>query len=371
MLVREDSISLKIRANYSVRNTVQHSPFRVLAAVVVISIVVVYSSGCSIGQGGVQDIPLPATDFMEVVGQDYFMEHVWTMQKVEDVLYLSGNGYPHIFALDNDLEIIRTIGNGGKGPGEFSSWPNNFYVTGDRIYGYDAGPNRIHVFSLDGGYLYSFRLDPKHKIWSHGLSVDKDGYVYVATMFPQDPRSLAKLDSSGTLSKTFGELLETSYSEMLNRQLNARLTILVNSEYLLTIGHSVPLVEKFSLDGELIQSSDLSDTPYFSERMEKAKDRYSSNLEGPVPTMSLVRCIAATSTRMYIMPVEVYPDNSVRVNRLLELDLESLELLRTYSLFDHLGEPLRWVTSLEFVSEKELILFHHTDGIFYRYTLPD
>ena len=32
----------------------------------------------------------------------------------------------------------------------------------------------------------SFRLDPKHKIWSHGLSVDKQGHVYVAT-FPQEP----------------------------------------------------------------------------------------------------------------------------------------------------------------------------------------
>ncbi|MCY3594335.1 MAG: 6-bladed beta-propeller [Bacteroidetes bacterium] len=349
-----------------------HSSFRVPIAVVAFSTAVVLYFGCSTERGSVQEeIPLLATDFVEAVGQDYFMKQVWTMQQVEDILYMSGEGYPYIFALDDDLEIIRTIGDGGKGPGEFSEWPNSFYVTEDRIYGYDAGPNRIQVFTLEGEYLYSFRLDPKHKIWSHGLSVDKQGHVYVATIFPQEPHSLAKLDSSGTPSKTFGELLETSYSEMLNRQLNARLATLVNSEYLLTVGFTVPLVEKFSLDGELIQSSDLSDTPYFSEGMKRAKDRYSSNLEGPVPTISLVRCIAATSTRMYIVPVVTYPDNSVRANRLLELDLESLELLRTYSLFDHLGEPLRWVGSIEFVSEKELILFHNTDGIFYRYTLSD
>ncbi len=330
------------------------------------------SSGCSAERGSVQETPLLATDFVEAVGQDYFMEHVWTMQKAGDIFYLSGDGYPYIFALDDDLEIIRTIGNGGKGPGEFSDWPNSFYVTEDRIYGYNAGSNQIHVFSLEGEHLYSVRLDPKYKIWYHGLSVDKEGHVYVAPMLPQDPHALTKLDSLGTVSKTFGELLETSYSEMLNRQLNARLATLVNREYLLTVGLAVPLVEKFSLDGELIQSSDLSDVPYFSERMEEAKDHYSPNLDGPVPTVTLVRCIAATSTRMYIMPIQAYPDNSgARVNRLLELDLESLELLRTYSLFDHLGEPLRWVTSLEFVSEKELILFHHTDGIFYRYTLPD
>lgn len=348
------------------------SLFRILVTAVGSAVALAYSFGCSAERGSVQEeIPLLATDFVEAVGQDYFMKQVWTMQKVEDILYMSGEGYPYIFALDDDLEIIRTIGDGGKGPGEFSDWPNSFYVTEDRIYGYDAGSSRIHIFSLEGEYLYSFRLDPKHKIWSHGLSVDKQGHVYVATMFPQEPHSLAKLDSSGTLSKTFGELLETSYSEMLNRQLNVRRATLVNSEYLLTVGLAVPLVEKFSLDGELIQSSDLSDTPYFSERMKRAKDRYSSNLEGPVPTISLVCCIAATSTRMYIVPVVTYPDNSVRVNRLLELDLESLKLLRTYSLFDHLGEPLRWVGSLEFVSEKELILFHNTDGIFYRYTLPD
>ena len=348
-----------------------YSSVRILVATVGFATVLVFSSGCSAEYEGVQEVPLRATDFVEAVGQDHFMEHVWTMQKVGDLLYLSGEGYPYVLALDNDLEIVRTVGDGGEGPGEFSSWPYSFYVTEDKIYGYDGGPNRVQVFSLEGEYLYSFRLEPKHKIWFQGLSVDEQGHVYVAPVFPQDPHALTKLDSSGTLSKTFGELLETSYSEMLNRQLNARLIALVGSEYLLTIGHSVPVVEKFSLDGELLQSLDLSDNSYFSERIEDSKDQYSSNLaSGPVPTVTVVCCTTTTSERVYIMPIVAYPDNSVRVNRLLELDLESLSLLRTYSLLDHLGEPLRWVTALEFVSEKELILFHHTDGIFYRYTLP-
>ena len=328
-------------------------------------------SGCFTEQLEVNEVPLTASSFWESVDQNLFMEHVWTMQKVEDILYLSGEGYPHILALDGDLGVVRRIGKKGKGPGEFSIWPANFYATRDRIYGYDSGSRRIHIFLSTGEHSHSFALDPKHKILSQGLSVDTQGHVYVATMFPQDPYSITKLDSLGTNLKNFGDILATSYSEVLNRRLSARRVILVNDDYLLTVGQSVPIIEKFSLNGELIQSSDLSGIPYFSGRLRDIKDYYSSDPKGQVATKTIVGGIAATSTRLYIMPIEAYPDDRIRVNRLLELDLESLDPLSTYNMLDHLGEPLRWIQSFEFLSENELILFHYTDGVFYRYVLPE
>ena len=62
---------------------------------------------------------------------------------------------------------------------------------------------------------------------------------------------------------------------MLNRRVSGRLITLVNNKYLLAVGLSVPVIEKYSLDGELIQSSDLSDTPYFRERLDYAEESYS------------------------------------------------------------------------------------------------
>ena len=212
--------------------------------------------GCSTEDGELQENSLVATSFVEAVEGDRFLEHVWAMHKSGGVLYLSGQGYGHIFALDDDLRVIRTFGRSGEGPGEFSEAPHNLYAKGNRVYGLQAGAKSTHVFSLEGDYVRSFSVDPESVVWDQGISVNDQGDVYIASSFPVDPYSITKFDSSGTVIKTFGELLTTSYSEMLNRRVSGRLITLVNNKYLLAVGLSVPVIEKYSLDGELIQSSD-------------------------------------------------------------------------------------------------------------------
>lgn len=323
--------------------------------------------GCSTEDGRSQENSLVATSFVEAVEGDRFMEHVWAMHKSGDVLYLSGQGYGHILALDDDLGVIRTFGRSGEGPGEFSGAPRNLYAEGNRVFGLQAASNDIHAFSLEGDYLRSFSVDPEAVIWSQGISVNNQGDVYVANSFPVVPYSITKFDSSGTVIKTFGELLTTSYSETLNRRLSGRLITLINNKYLLAVGLSIPVIEKYSLDGALIQSSDLSDTPYFRERLDYAEDSYSQADGGRGGIVSVISHMATLNSRLYLIPIEGHAEVGLRVNRLLEIDVESLNLLNAYTLLDHQEEPLRWVEAFEFVSEDELLVFHYTDGMFYRY----
>lgn len=323
--------------------------------------------GCSTEDGVLQENSLVATSFVEAVGGDRFMEHVWAMQKSGDVLYISGQGYGHIFALDDELSVIRTFGRSGEGPGEFSESPHNLYAEGNRVFGLGAGTKDIHVFSLEGGYLRSISVDPKAAFWFQGLSVNNQGDVYIASSFPVDPYSITKLDSLGTVIKTFGELLTTSYSEALNRRVSGRRITLINNKYLLAVGMSVPVIEKYSLNGELIQSSDLSDTPYFRERLDYAEDSYSQANGEQGGTVSVISYMATLNSRLYLVPIEGHAEVGLRVNRLLEIDLESLNILNAYTLLDHQEDPLRWVQAFEFISEDELLVFHHTDGVFYRY----
>ena len=322
--------------------------------------------GCSTEDGVLQEDSLVATSLVEAIEGDRFMTHVWGMHKSEDVLYLSGEGYGHIFALDDDLRVIRTFGRSGEGPGEFSNSPITFYVEGNRVFGLQARSENVHVFSLEGDYLRSFSFASKVVLFQ-GISVNNQGDAYIASSFPLDPYSITKFDSSGTVIKTFGELLTTSYSETLNRRLSGRRITLINNKYFLAVGLSVPVIEKYSLDGELIQSSDLSDTPYFRERVDYAADTYSQandDLGGIVPVISYM---ATLNSKLYLIPIEGYSEVGLHVNRLLEIDVESLNILNAYTLLDHQGDPLDWVEAFEFVSEDELLVFHYTDGVFYRY----
>ncbi len=322
--------------------------------------------GCSSEDGVLQESTLVANNFVEAVDEDQFMEHVWAMHKSGDVLYLSGQGYGHIFALDDELSVIRTFGHSGEGPGEFSEAAHNLYAEGNRVYGLQAGAKSVHVFSLEGDYVRSFSVDPKSVVLNQGISVNDQGDVYIASSFPVDPYSITKFDSSGTVIKTFGELLTTSYSETLNRRLSGRRITLINNKYLLAVGLCVPVIEKYSLDGELIQSSDLSDTPYFRERLDYAEESY-SQANGGRRTVSVISYMTTLNSRLYLLPVEGYPEVGLRVNRLLEVDVESLNILNAYTLLDHQEDPLRWVEAFEFISEDELLVFHYSDGVFYRY----
>ena len=323
--------------------------------------------GCSTEDGVLQEDSLVATGLVEAIEGDRFMRHVWAMHKSGDVLYISGEGYGYIFALDDDLRVIQTFGRSGEGPGEFSASPHNLYAEGNRVFGLEAGSNNAHVFSLEGDYLRSFSVDPRAVALEQGISVNNQGDVYITSAFPMEPSSITKSDSSGTVVKTFGELLTTSYPEMLNRRLSGRRITVINNKYLLAVGLCVPVIEKYSLDGELIQSSDLSDTPYFRERLDYADDRYSQANGGQAGFVSVISYMATLNSRLYLLPVEGYPEVGTKVNRLLEIDLESLNILNAYTLLDHQEEPLRWVEAFEFISEDELLVFHYTDGVFYRY----
>ena len=339
-------------------------PVRVFVILACLSASMLVLTGCSTEDGRSQENSLVATSFAEAVEGDRFMKHVSAMHKSGDVLYLSGEGYGHIFALDDDLRVIRTFGRSGEGPGEFSEAPHNLYAEGDRVFGLQSGSKDVHVFSLEGSYLRSFSVDPVAYVLSQGMSVNKQGDVYVASSFPVDPYSITKFDSSGTVIKTFGGVLTTSYSEALNRRLSGRLITLINNKYLLAVGLSVPVIEKYSLDGELIQSSDLSDTPYFRERLDYAEESYSQAGGGIVIVISYM---ATRNSRLYLLPTEGYAGFGLRANRLLEIDVESLDILNAYTLLDHEEEPLDWVEAFEFVSEDELLVFHYSDGVFYRY----
>ncbi len=323
-------------------------------------------TGCSTEDGVSQEKSLIATGLVEAIEGDQFMETVRAMHKSGDILYLSGKGYNHIFALDDDLRVIRTIGRSGEGPGEFNLAPGFIYVGGNRVYAYQH--RSIHVFSLEGDYLRSFSAGLRGGPSSQGISVNNQGDVYIASVLLQDPYySITKFDSSGTVIKTFGELLTTSYSENLNRRLSERRITLINNEYLLAVGELRPVIEKYSLDGELIQSSDLSDTPYFRERLDYAEDRYSQANGGPIGVAIVINYMATLNARLYLLLIEGYPEVGTNVNRLLEIDLESLNILDAYTLLDNQGGTLKWVDAFEFVSEDELLVFHYSDGVFYRY----
>ncbi len=83
-----------------------------------------------------------------------------------------------IWVADPKGNLISRIGQEGSGPGDLTT-PRNVSVTKDKIVVLERDNNRITVFTKDGGYVASFRIDV---LRSTGMSVGNDGRIAVSSL---------------------------------------------------------------------------------------------------------------------------------------------------------------------------------------------
>ena len=100
--------------------------------------------------------------------------------------------------LSPDLEVVRTWGESGEGPGRFRFVQGSLTVGPDgSVYVADTGNFRVQVFTPDGRFVRSigeFGNGPGQFTWPFDVAVDADGDLYVAD---DKEQTLAKLSPSG------------------------------------------------------------------------------------------------------------------------------------------------------------------------------
>jgi outer membrane protein assembly factor BamB len=103
-----------------------------------------------------------------------------------------------VVELTPDLDVVRSWGGSGAGPGRFRLVQGSIAVGSDgNVYVADTGNFRIQVFTANGTFVRSvgeFGSGPGQFTWPFDLVVDADGNVYVAD---DKEETLAKLSPSG------------------------------------------------------------------------------------------------------------------------------------------------------------------------------
>jgi YD repeat-containing protein len=97
-------------------------------------------------------------------------------------LYVAETHAHRILILDRDANIIRSIGERGKGNGQFN-FPTHIAVADNRLLVNDTMNFRLQVFNLDGEYLNQFGEHGDsvgYFAQSKGVAVDQLSHVYVA-----------------------------------------------------------------------------------------------------------------------------------------------------------------------------------------------
>jgi hypothetical protein len=97
-------------------------------------------------------------------GGDYFGEIVDLALDGRGCLYVCDGKAKNIKKFDAAGKLLKKIGKGGQGPGEFD-YPSEVVVDRDRLIVRDVFASRISFFDLDGKFLSSIAVDRKEGSW--------------------------------------------------------------------------------------------------------------------------------------------------------------------------------------------------------------
>ncbi|TCO70658.1 6-bladed beta-propeller [Marinisporobacter balticus] len=99
----------------------------------------------------------------------------------KDVIVLDGNE-DRILVLDYNGQIIKTVGNTGSGPLEFSN-PTGIKIKDEKIYIIDGKNDRIQILDEKLSYIKEIKLERKEdnpNFSFQDIEVDKNGTIYVS-----------------------------------------------------------------------------------------------------------------------------------------------------------------------------------------------
>ncbi len=294
-------------------------------------------------------------------GTNRFVAQVDAIRAYRGRVYLNDARSNQVLCLDNDLSLLHVFGSVGEGPGEFT-YAGALLVQNDSIYVYDGGKRRIQIFDLDGTYVRSFQL-PAYVHTS--FAIDAQDHIYISAHTLEAP--IVVLDSQGEQVRRFGHLLGTTDSDTQNRIRSVRFLALDSKGELLAVGRSVPIVERYNLDGTLLHSVDLSTHPLFKGRLAYAERRWEEQ-QNPRRTVTVVNSIDVVGQILYISIITGQPRKNLQASTLLVLDAETFDIQRIITLNNEDDEALPWIASIGARKHGRLIAFDGKEGIFYTFS---
>lgn len=182
---------------------------------------------------------------------------VWSNER----LLSSETERSQVFVMNEDLELINTIGRAGRGPQEMSDI-NYFCVYKDTIIIKDPGNDRMQFFDFKGnhlGYIKGVSTSPANYL---------SKFVYENGMFV----TTAKNDSAivifnpitGDATK-FGKRYDFN-SEIQNRIRNDRF-ILKGNNTIISVSDNQPFIESYDSKGNLLNRNDYSNIHLIREEL--------------------------------------------------------------------------------------------------------
>lgn len=184
---------------------------------------------------------------------------------VDDRIYMYDNS-PSILIMDKDLTLLKRISNVGQGPGEFTGI-SNLKVQNNKFYILNLQEQKILEYKTNGDFSRTIIPDG----YARDIAIDKSGNIFTSNPYSEKP--LSKLDSEGKLITEFGNKLPIKVADNI---IIDETFLMVADDKLIVINKSVPVVDFYSMSGELLKNQTFTH-PLIEERFKAIERRWIDN----------------------------------------------------------------------------------------------
>ena len=294
----------------------------------------------------VKYVNLEPITIIEELSDSTFFRDIPFITGYNDYVYASDNTNGRILILDSNLNLIRTVGNRGQGPGEFN-WIGDLIVYNDTLLVIDAG--KLNTFTIDGIFIESYSFSNDQSLSHNNFCVDNEGNLFFTSTLDSFP--IVKYDKKMNRLFGFGEWIDPQNKEY-RRFLNNYLIAYFNDK-IITVQIDAPVINIYEKSGTHIFSKQLPEQ-LFKKRLNFKKHeqgREASNLKKIYMLFGSIKCI---DNKIFISYIDHDEDNIPNLKKIVELIYENNDIIinKVYSLAkDNRG----WFTSFYVTKYNKII----------------
>lgn len=228
----------------------------------------------------------------------------------------------------NDLDVIKSIGQKGRGPAEF----NGIYLASEsdgEIFISDAGNQLVHV--LDSAVLDYITSIPI-QLSSTRFSVLTD-YIYSSTPISQFESTLMKIDLKSGSVTYFGE------RDIVSNRMRNMYHVVTDGKKIYSVSYTEPIIKIYDLDGAMKMNYDLQNEDIRKSTIDFANRFY--NQEGNESRVVVMNQDAIIENDTLIIKVLNHEENAhsrnSKYNGYSVYRVKDLELSRVGSFRTNIG----------------------------------
>lgn len=267
-------------------------------------------------------------------------------------LYFSDYKLNQIVKLDLNGKFISTVGSSGLGPGELLG-TSQIFIKDDTIFALNEGKSTIEIFNQNKHLTTIPLYEEDIRVLNTSKFTYLKNKLYLSSL--ADNGSIVEYDLLNKSIKNFG-IIDKYYSDNHSKFRNERELFIYNDEYIIAVPKVTPAIEKYNLQGELIERFEYKNIEPVKNRI----DFINKQEVKPNSIHNIVNDASIYNDRLFIL---ILSNNQEYVTSNLIMEVKIDDKMEITSIYN-LGNG--WFTSFA-VAPSQIWTFDIKDGTLNQY----